>query len=156
MFKKLFQDLSGDWSSGLLVKFLAFLFAVEYGILCLALGVDLSATAAAVGALLGLVTSFQWVQSSTRNGASIDVGTQPMQPTVVIVKPAGPCGFLAGLDGKPDLARWIKIASFVVGIAVLHVVLFWIRGQMMNGVGVAGAFFLLCASQEFGTKAFGV
>ncbi len=146
MFGKLFQDLSGDWSSGLLVKFLSFVSAVEYGILCLALRADLTATATAVGSLLGMVTAFQWMQSATKNGAPITLPADAHTPI----------GFMAGIDGRPDLARWVKLASFVAGVVILHIAAIWIRDQLMNATAVSGAFFLLCTSQEFGTKAFGV
>lgn len=145
--KKLFLDLSNDWSSGLLVKFLAFLFAFEFGVLALALGADLSAIAAAVGSLLGLVTAFQWIQSATGNG----MPSTPAQLGVTVV----PVSIMDNPQGSPDLARWIKFLAFIAGVVILHVALIWIRGQLMNAVGVAGAFFVLCTSQELSTKATG-
>jgi hypothetical protein len=150
MFKKLFKDLSNDWSSGLLVKFLAFVFAFEFGILGLCLGADLGGVAAAVGALLGLVVAFQWVQSATGNGA-------PDTTTVKGVEMVAPgtVGMLAGPTGKPDLARWIKFIAFLAGVAIIHVAVIWLRPQLLNAVGVAGAFWALCTSQEVMTKVTG-
>lgn len=156
--KALFQDLAKNFSSGLLVKFLAFVFAFELGILALALGAELTATATAVGSLLALVTGFQWIQSATGNGLG---GPTLLNPTPMLpsgsTNPPGqrPAGLFEGPDMTPDLARWIKFLAFLAGIVVLHVAVIWLRPRLMDACAVAGAFFVLCTSQELATKATG-
>ena len=152
VFAKLFQDLSGDWSSGLLVKALAFLFALELGILCVVFKVDLASSVAVVGALMALVTAFQWVQSATGLGTGQTVVPPPAPGAVVQVTPLG---LMAGVDGTPDAGRWIKFLSFLAGVAVLHVAVISVQAQVMNALGLAGVFFAVATGTEIQQKVTG-
>ena len=141
---KLLKDLYGDWSSGLLVKLLAFVFDVELGIACLAVRIPIDQAMTVVGELIVLMTAFQVTQSATAK----KFGDGP-------VGAAAPVGALSNPYGSPDLGRWIKFLSFLVGVVVLNYSVFFARDALMDAVKMAGMFFSVATSTEIAQKATG-
>jgi hypothetical protein len=143
--------MSGDWSSGLLSKLIAFLADIEVTAVCIARSIPFDQTLIAVGSLLTLVTTLQITYSVSSGPATLNITPN-----------TAPVSFMATPTGTVDLGRWIKFISLLVGIAIINGALFTAKvgipgvpPHTSEAVAIAGAFFAVTAGTDIGQKATG-
>jgi hypothetical protein len=137
------KDAWGDFSSGALMRLLAFAGAVLIGALGLALGRDTGGVVMLVGAFMALFTEAQVALSVQAGGYKVPAPDQPMETARSLLQTA---------KGAFDFGRLMKLVSFGVALAIALAA--EIAGLPLGtAASLAGVFLGAAAAQDVASKA---